>query len=60
MVPKPKKPTDAGGEEKSSEFARDLVEGVGATGRNGIETLTVVPLPLLLRTWTVPPCAFTI
>lgn len=60
MSPKPKNPTDVCGEEKSSEFARDFVEGVGTAGLNGTETLTVVPLPWLLRTWTVPPCAFTI
>lgn len=60
MTPNPKHPTDAGGEVRSSELVRDLVEGVDGRACSGRETLTVVPRPLLLRTWTVPPCFFTI
>jgi len=60
MTPNPKHPTDAGGFVRSRELFRDFVEGVDGRDRSGRETLTVVPRPLLLRTWTVPPCDFTI
>ena len=53
--PNPKNPTDAGGDVGSSDLLRGLLVGVDGRDRNGKQTLTVVPRPLLLRTWTVPP-----
>jgi len=44
-VPKPKKPTDAGGEERSRDGLREMTDGAGARGRSGRDTLTVVPRP---------------
>jgi hypothetical protein len=59
-VPKPKNPTDSGGEEDFCGASLELTEGEGAKDRSGRETLTVVPRPLLLRTKTVPPSDFTV
>jgi hypothetical protein len=65
-VPKPKKPTDSGGGgaeescEASLESPLESPEGAGARDLSGRETLTVVPRPLLLRTWTVPPSDLTV
>jgi hypothetical protein len=61
-VPKPKKPTDSGGggTEESCEASLESIEGAGARDLSGRETLTVVPRPLLLRTWTVPPSDLTV
>jgi hypothetical protein len=59
-VPKPKKPTDSGGEGESCETSLESTKGAGARDLSGRETLTVVPLPLLLRTLTVPPSDLTV
>lgn len=59
-VPKPKKPTESGVEGESCETSLELSEGAGARDLSGRETLTVVPRPLLLRTWTVPPSDLTV
>jgi hypothetical protein len=65
-VPKPKKPTDSGGGgaggscEASLESPLESPEGAGARDLSGRATFTVVPRPLLLRTWTVPPSDLTV
>jgi hypothetical protein len=61
-VPKPKKPTDSGGGGVGISWGASLEspEGAGARDLRGRETLTVVPRPLLLRTWTVPPSDLTV
>lgn len=59
-LPKPMNPTDTAGEARSREVSREPFEGSDVTCRSGRATLTVVPCPLLLRTWTVPPSDLTI
>ena len=58
--PKPKNPTDAGREDRSRDASRELAEDDDNAFRRGTDTLTVVPRPWLLRSWTVPPSDLTI
>jgi hypothetical protein len=45
QLPKPKKPTDAWGRERSLDASRELLEVDDASCRSGRETLTMVPHP---------------
>ena len=58
--PKPKNTTDAGREDRSRDASRELAEDDDNAFRRGTDTLTVVPRPWLLRSWTVPPSDLTI